>query len=41
MQEAKMVIDEGRFALEGEVGTINYTLFGKDMKKAMDRDSAI
>ena len=36
-----MVIDEGRFALEGEVKAVNYTLYGKDMGKVMDRDSAI
>jgi len=31
MQEAKMIIDEGRFTLEkGEVGQVNYTLNGED-----------
>ena len=41
IQEAKMTIDEGRFALEGEVKPVNYTLFGKDQGKPMDRELAM
>ena len=41
MTEAKMAIDEGRFALEGDVKTQNYSLYGKDQGKGMDRDFAM
>jgi hypothetical protein len=41
MTEAKMAIDEGRFALEGEVQPSHYSLYGKDQGKIMDREFAM
>lgn len=41
MQEAKLSIDEGRFALEGEIKPSNYSLYGKDQGKVMDRAFAM
>jgi hypothetical protein len=41
MQEAKMAIDEGRFALEGEVTPKNYSVYGKDQGKPMDKAFAM
>lgn len=41
MQEAKLAIDEGRFALEGEIKPSHYSLYGKDQGKVMDREFAM
>ena len=36
-----MAIDEGRFALEGEVKPSSYSLYGKDQGKPMDKAFAM